>query len=87
MTAHRETRILPYTADLMYAVVADVEKYPQFLPWVTGLRIVRRLSDTVFDAEMRVGFGGLSERYISRVTLDPAVRSIDVVLYMCRSTP
>jgi coenzyme Q-binding protein COQ10 len=63
----------------MYAVVVDVEKYPQFLPWVTGLRIVRRLSDTVFDAEMRVGFAGLSERYISRVTLDPVTHSIDVV--------
>ena len=63
----------------MYAVVADVEKYPQFLPWVTGLRIVRRISDTEFDAEMRVGFAGLSERYISRVTLDPEVHTIDVV--------
>jgi coenzyme Q-binding protein COQ10 len=79
MTTHTETRILPYTADLMYAVVADVEKYPQFLPWVTGLRIVRRLSDTAFDAEMRVGFAGLTERYISRVTLDPAAHTIDVV--------
>ena len=79
MTAHRESRIIPYTADLMYAVVADVEKYPQFLPWVTGLKIVRRISDTVFDAEMRVGFAGLSERYVSRVTLDPATDSIAVV--------
>ena len=63
----------------MYAVVADVEKYPEFLPWVTGLRIVRRLSDTVFDAEMRVGFAGMNERYISRVTLDPVARTIDVI--------
>jgi coenzyme Q-binding protein COQ10 len=79
MPSHRESRTLPYAADLMYAVVADVEKYPQFLPWVTGLRIVRRLSDTEFDAEMRVGFAGVSERYISRVTLDPAAHIIDVV--------
>ncbi len=79
MPSHRESRTLPYTADLMYAVVADVEKYPQFLPWVTGLRIVRRISDTAFDAEMRVGFAGLSERYISRVTLAPEAHTIDVV--------
>lgn len=79
MPNHRESRILPYPAELMYAVVSDVEKYPQFLPWVTGLRIVRRISDTVFDAEMRVGFAGLTERYISRVTLDPAAHTIDVV--------
>ena len=63
----------------MYAVVSDVEKYPQFLPWVTGLKIIRRISDTVFDSEMRVGFAGLSERFISRVTLNPLVHSIDVV--------
>ena len=62
----------------MYAVVADVEKYPEFLPWVTRLKIVRRLSDTVFDSEMRVGFAGLSERYVSRVILDPVARTIDV---------
>jgi coenzyme Q-binding protein COQ10 len=79
MTTHTESRTLPYSAELMYAIVADVEKYPQFLPWVTGLRIVRRISDTAFDAEMRVGFAGLSERYVSRVTLDPVVHSIDVV--------
>ncbi len=79
MPAHRESRVLPYTADMMYAVVSDVEKYPQFLPWVTGLSIVRRLSDTVFDSEMRVGFAGLSERYISRVTLDPVAHKVDVV--------
>jgi coenzyme Q-binding protein COQ10 len=79
MTTHRESRTLPYSADVMYAIVADVEKYPQFLPWVTGLRIVRRMSGTAFDAEMRVGFAGLSERYVSRVTLDPAAHTIDVV--------
>ena len=79
MPRRRESRILPYTADLMFAIVADVEKYPQFLPWITGLKIVRRISDTVFDAEMKVGFAGLSERYISRVTLDPAAHTVDVV--------
>lgn len=79
MPRHRESRILPYTAEHMFAIVADVEAYPQFLPWVTGLKIVRRLSDTVFDAEMRVGFAGITERYISRVTADPAAGTIDVV--------
>lgn len=79
MPSHNESRTLPYPAELMYAVVADVEKYPQFLPWVTGLRIVRRISDTAFDAEMTVGFAGLSECYVSRVTLAPATHTIDVV--------
>ncbi len=79
MPSHSESRILPYPADLMYSIVSDVEKYPEFLPWVTGLRITHRISDRVIDCEMRVGFAGISERYTSRVTLDPEARSIDVV--------
>lgn len=78
MIAHRETRIVPYTADLMYQVVADVERYPQFLPWVVGLRILSRDGDTM-KAEMAVGYGALRERYTSDVKLDPVARHIDVV--------
>ena len=42
MISHSETRIVPYPAELMYAVVSDVEKYPQFLPWVVALRVLSR---------------------------------------------
>jgi coenzyme Q-binding protein COQ10 len=65
----------------MYAVVADVEKYPEFLPWCIGLRVHSRelvKSREVQRAEMLIGFGALRERYISRVVLDPAARTIDV---------
>ena len=79
MPSHSESRILPYSADVMYAIVSDVEKYPEFLPWVTGLKITRRVSEHVVDAEMRVGFAGLNERYTSRVTLDPGAHTVDVV--------
>lgn len=82
MTEHSETRIVPYTADLMYAVVADVERYPEFLPWVAALRVKSRervKERDVVVAEMSVGFGALRERYTSRVVLDPAQRAIDVV--------
>ncbi len=79
MPSHHESRILPYSAGLMYAIVSDVEKYPEFLPWVTGLKIMRRISETVFEAEMRVGFAGINERFTSQVTLDPEAHTIDVV--------
>ena len=78
MISHRETRSVPYPAELMYAVVADVEKYPEFLPWVVALRIVSRHQSGMM-AEMVVGYSGLRERYTSEVTLDPAARQIDVV--------
>jgi coenzyme Q-binding protein COQ10 len=78
MIAHRETRIVPYPAELMYAVVADVEKYPEFLPWVVALRVLTRQASGM-TAEMAVGYGALRERYTSDVALDPVARKIDVV--------
>lgn len=79
MPAHAESRILPYTAECMFDIVADVESYPRFLPWVVSTCIRRRENERVLHAEMCVGFASLHECYVSRVTLDPAVRTIDVV--------
>jgi len=76
--SHHETRLVPYPAELMYAVVSDVEKYPEFLPWVVALRVLSRRADGM-TAEMAVGYGGLRERYTSDVALDPAQHRIDVV--------
>lgn len=78
MTTHREARSVPYTADLMFRVVSDVESYPEFLPWVTGARILAR-AEREMTAEMSVGFARFTESYTSRVTLDPAARTVDVV--------
>lgn len=81
MPAHSEKRLLPYSADLMYAIVADVERYPEFVPWCAGLRILRRERDgnrEIMFAETLIGYKSLRERYTSRVELDPAARSIDV---------
>src|SRR5437899_4977217 len=75
--SHRETRQVPYPAELMYAVVSDVEKYPQFLPWVLALRVLSRRENGL-TAEMAVGYGALRERYTSDVKLDPIIRRIDV---------
>jgi len=74
---HRETRRVPYPAGLMYRVVAEVEHYPEFLPWVLGLRVKSRTEHQVI-AEMLVGYKGFRERYTSRVTLDPQNHRIDV---------
>ena len=77
MISHTETRSVPYPAELMYAVVSDVEKYPEFLPWVVALRVLSRRDDGM-TAEMAVGYGALRERYTSDVKLTPAIHRIDV---------
>ena len=42
MPTHSENRVLPWTADEMYALVADVARYPEFLPWTAAARIRSR---------------------------------------------
>ncbi|MBV9062941.1 MAG: type II toxin-antitoxin system RatA family toxin [Alphaproteobacteria bacterium] len=81
MPQHRESRIVPYDPDTMFAIVADVERYPEFLPWVVGLRVLSRAIDAgkeIIIAEMQVGFASFRERYTSRIVVDPAARRIDV---------
>jgi coenzyme Q-binding protein COQ10 len=81
VTAHSETRTVPFSADLMFEVVADVEQYPKFLPWCVALRVLSRehVKDReVLSAEMAVGYGALREKYTSRVILDRSAKTIDV---------
>ena len=77
MKTHHETRILPYTAQQMFDLVADVARYPEFLPWCVGARILARERDS-FDAEVLVGFKMIRERYSSRVKLERPER-IEVI--------
>jgi len=64
----------------MYAVVADMERYPEFLPWCADLKILKREKKNGVDcatAEMTVAYQGLREHYVSRVNLDPETRMIE----------
>lgn len=66
----------------MYAVVADIERYPEFLPWCSRLRVKSRESADGVDivtAEMVVSYKAFRERYTSRVTLNPVKRTIEAV--------
>lgn len=76
MPLHSEKKFLPYRPEQLYELVADVEDYPNFLPWCIALRVLDR-SENLLRAEMLVGFSVVRERFISRVTLTPMDR-IDV---------
>lgn len=68
MRNHQETVLSPYTKEQIYALVADVEKYPEFIPWCVGARVVERTDEWVI-ADLLVGFKGVSETYRSKVHL------------------
>lgn len=67
MPGIRETRRLPYSAEQMFDLVADVARYGEFLPWVIATR-VRSNSETEMVADMVVGFKAIRESFTSRVT-------------------
>ncbi len=69
MPTYAEKRVLPYTAEQMFALVADVGAYPQFLPWCVGAR-VRTDTDTELVADLTIGFGPFRETFTSRVALE-----------------
>ena len=72
---------MPYSADEMYALIADVSAYPEFLPWCAAARIRSRrpIKDgEVVDADLVISFKLFRERFGSRVTLKPDLNRIEV---------
>ncbi len=67
MPGIQETRVLPWTSEQMFDLVADVGRYQDFLPWVVATR-VRSNNETEMVADMVVGFKSLREKFTSRVT-------------------
>ena len=71
MTRLRLERDLAYSPAQLWEMVGDVERYPEFIPWIKSLRAYNRGGDedvTRFDADVTVGFKLLSERFSTRVT-------------------
>jgi coenzyme Q-binding protein COQ10 len=78
------SRKLPYEPDELFQLVGDVDAYPQFLPWVLAMRTWNRSKPAegvqTLDAEARVGFSFIREKFATRVRLDEKERRIDVSL-------
>jgi coenzyme Q-binding protein COQ10 len=73
MHRHSEKRVLPHTAEQMFDLIADVERYPEFLPWCTGVRIFKR-EERMFMADLMIGYKVIREKFTSKVELEPKER-------------
>ena len=79
MPAHSEIRPSPHSSAQLYAMVLDVEKYPEFLPWTAAARIKSRTpieGGEVMEADLVISFKVFRERFGSRVTLLPGQKVI-----------
>jgi coenzyme Q-binding protein COQ10 len=78
---HSEHRVLPYTAKQIYDLVADVARYPEFLPWTAAARIRSRSPRAdgaeVMEADLVISFKVFRERFGSRVILHPVQMRIE----------
>lgn len=84
MPRHSENRVLPYTPQQIYDLVADVARYPEFLPWTAAARIRSRralpergVGAEVLEADLVISFKVFRERFGSRVVLIPDARRIE----------
>jgi coenzyme Q-binding protein COQ10 len=81
---HALTRSLPYEPRQLFDLVGDVERYPEFVPWVLRLRTWNPRMEgegvSLVDAEAEVGFSFIHERFATRVRRDAPALAIDVDL-------
>ena len=82
MPTHAEKREMPYSANEMYALVADIGAYPEFLPWTEAARIRSRKPQPdgteIVEADLVISFKVFRERFTSQVVLNPQECIIDV---------
>ena len=68
MPTHAEKRTLPYSAEQLFTLVADVKRYPEFLPWCVASRITKQEENVIY-ADLVIGYKMIREKFGSRVTL------------------
>ncbi len=73
MPSHSERRRLRYAPSQLFDLVADVGSYPQFVPWVTGARVLRRRGDEM-SVEMEIGARFIRKSFVTTATLERPAR-------------
>jgi coenzyme Q-binding protein COQ10 len=62
------SRVLPYPREQLFDLAADVERYPEFLPWWQSARVRRRDGD-IYYTEQVIGFGPIRRRFSTKTVL------------------
>ena len=73
MTIVQKSALVRYSARKMFDLVEDIESYPEFLPWCSGSRILRREGNIV-EAELMINKGGFKKSFATRNKLDQGSR-------------
>lgn len=69
MTSWSEKKLLPYNSSQLFDLVADIEKYPEFIPWISRARILENYENKII-AELTIKFGLITHNYVSEVKFE-----------------
>ena len=69
MTVIQKSALVKFSAQQMFDLVNDIEAYPQFLPWCSGSRIIKR-DDDIVEAELVISKGGFKKSFSTRNRID-----------------
>ena len=69
MPRHEEQKVLPYSPEFIFDIVADVRRYPEFLPWCVASRVYREKPKD-FHADVVIGFKMVRETWTSQVHME-----------------
>jgi ribosome-associated toxin RatA of RatAB toxin-antitoxin module len=69
MTIVQKSALVKFSAQQMFDLVDNIEAYPQFLPWCSGSRIIKR-EDDVVEAELMISKGGFKKSFSTRNSID-----------------
>lgn len=69
MTRIEKTALVKFSAQQMFDLVNDIESYPQFLPWCSSSRIIKREGNIV-EAELSISKGGFQKSFSTRNELE-----------------
>jgi len=84
MPRYTTSPVLPYAADDLFELVADIRRYPDFIKWIRSMAVSGERTDAAGIrhalGDARIGFRGFSERFATAVTADPAARIVHASL-------
>lgn len=69
MTRIEKSALVKFSAQQMFDLVNDIERYPQFLPWCNGSRILKR-DDKIVEGEISISKGGFQKSFSTRNELE-----------------
>jgi len=70
MTVVQKSALVKFSAQQMFDLVNDIESYPEFLPWCSGSRVIRRKGDIV-EGEIQISKAGFNKTFVTRNKVDP----------------